>query len=169
MRRVTVAARLPTTREAALDALTPERLLELEGTYEVTGVEETPDGWRVSGRAQGGDNRKVTVAVRELADGYAYESVEGGFLDVCRTTVRVDVPPADSEAPVLGDPEVVEAAGGTVRVRWESEFTTGGTFSFIVDWLYASNRRTELEQAARRLAADLGVVGGNSGESEAAE
>jgi hypothetical protein len=59
----------PALVERVLD---PATVLEAEGTFDVVGVEETAEGWTVTGKRRG---LGVPFEFREIEDGYRYEAL----------------------------------------------------------------------------------------------
>ncbi len=148
MRQVDVTADLRAPRETVLNALGPEALIRLEGTYEVDSVREADGGWIVTASTLVNDEVvEMTLSVDELENGYAYELVEGGFFEELHTTILV------SDAPEEVRAEVDESE--LTRVTLRSTFTFGGLLAPMKDWFAASNRRTELRRAVARLGEEI--------------
>jgi hypothetical protein len=135
MREVEVAAVLDASRAEVEERLSPESIVEYAGTYAVRATEEGPDGRTVL--TAEGENIEAVLEFTRLENGYAYtQRGEDGPFEEMRTRITVD-----------GD--------GETRVSVRSEFTFGGPFAFVTDWLGRSIRRDELERLLVNLASDL--------------
>ncbi|SNR24392.1 hypothetical protein [Halorubrum vacuolatum] len=148
MRQVEVTADLRAQRQDVLDALGPEALIRLEGTYEVDAVREAEGGWLVTASTIVGDEIvEMTLSVDTVENGYAYELVDGGFFEELHTTILVTDPPAEVRAEI--------DAPDLTRVTLNSTFTFGGPLARVKDWFATSNRRTELRRAVARLGEEV--------------
>lgn len=134
MQEVRRWAVLDADAEAVLDALSPESVVEYEGTFSVQSVEEAPDGWEVTATAP-----QLTLRLRfeELPNGYAYEQIDEGPFETLETSVTVH---DDDE--------------GT-KVVAASTYTFGGVLARATDWLALSDRRDELERLLLNLGAEV--------------
>lgn len=164
MRQVEVTADLRAPKEDILDALGPEALVRLEGTYEVESVREAEGGWLVTASTYVGDGPvEMTLSVDTVENGYAYELVDGGFFEELHTTILVTDPPAEVR-------DEIDAPDLT-RVTFNSTFTFGGPLARVKDWFATSNRRTELRRAVARLGEEVvgereHVAGGGTGDGD---
>jgi len=143
MRTVEATVLLEVPRTEVERALSPASIVEYAGTYDVTDVTES-DGTTVVTAT--GENVATTLEFRELKNGYSYTQVagEGPFEEMhTRITVR------ENE---------------NTRVSVRSEFTFGGAFSFLKDWLGKDLRKTELQRLLTNLALDLGEGGSDTEE-----
>lgn len=123
------------TRPEVERLLTPDLLIEYEGTFTVRDVTETDEGAVVTAGASGMGAEFVFV---EHEDGYVYrQRGEAGPFDEMETTVTVA---AEDE--------------GT-RVTMRSSVSLGLPLSALTDRIAAWKRRGELERALERLAADV--------------
>lgn len=149
MREVSVVAEIDATPEAIFDALSPRSIVEYEQTYDVAAVERVDEGWRVTAVSEE-PGVEMELHFRRQPGGYVYDLVGGGPFEVLHTTLTVHDGPADA----AGDGEPTDP----VRVTMTSEYTLGGWLAPVVDWLAASNRERELEQALLALASEVGAL-----------
>jgi hypothetical protein len=134
MREVEVTATFDVPRVEVERKLSPESVIEYAGTYEVESVEY--GGEQPVLTATGNDIGTV-VEFTEREDGYVYTQVgDHGPFEEMRTQILID-----------GSHET--------RVSVRSEFTFGGWFSFLTDWLGTDIRRDELERLLVNLGDDL--------------
>ncbi len=114
------------------DALDPTTILEAEGTFDVSDVEETPDGWTVTGHRRG---LGVPFAFSEIEDGFRYEALgdHGPFREF--------------EAEITYAPE----NHGTQLGAW-SRVEVNFPVQVVADRIAGWKRRGELERALRNLA-----------------
>ncbi|WP_418280330.1 hypothetical protein [Halorubrum sp. DTA98] len=136
MKQVEVSYTLDASRESIAGRLSPEAIVEYEGTYEVISVKETDGECRisVSNDTIEGDHDMV-LTFTETETGYVYRQVGDGLFETLSTEIVLE-----------GD----EHALVTVR----SEFTFGGPLAFVKDWLAAGYRRAELEKLVRNVSRD---------------
>lgn len=151
MQTVEVTARLDAPRSAVEDALSPRAIVEYEGTYEVTTVEERDDGCLVVGEAE---ELEISLLFTGRADGYTYEQADRGPFEELETTVTVTDGDEGTDGGDAADPGTA-GDDGTARVRMRSEFTFGGWFAPLFDRLAKRSRRDELEQAVANLAGEV--------------
>lgn len=138
MKEVEVTAVLDVPRVEVERRLSPESIVEYAGTYTVESVEESDD---VTVLTAVGEEIDSVLEFRELDDGYVYSQRgdDGPFEEMhTRITIRE-----------TGNDD------GKTRVTVTSEFTFGGTLSFLTDWLGTSIRRDEVERLLTALALDL--------------
>ncbi|MFB6123783.1 MAG: SRPBCC family protein [Haloferacaceae archaeon] len=117
-------------------ALTPENVVEYEGSFAVRDVREEGDGTVVTA---GGGGLEFTLRFSPREDGlyYTQEGEEGPF-ESMETRVTVD------------------AETGGSRVRMQSSVSLGLPAAFLTDRLAGWKRRGELRRALRALDADVG-------------
>ncbi len=126
-----VAATPPEIRAS----LSPAAIVAAEGTFEVTGVEETDDGWEVLAEGRG---ISATFAFRETDEGYVYEQVgEHGPFDEMETALSL-----------------AREDDGT-RLTMTSSVDLGLPLSAVTDRIAAWKRRAELRRALAALAEDV--------------
>jgi carbon monoxide dehydrogenase subunit G len=131
MREAEATTFVQETPEALKRRLTPAAVLEYEGTFEVTDVTESDDGWTVTGDMGG---IEVEFDFEERPDGYRYEQRgERGPFDHMETTITLT--PHDE---------------GT-RVTMRSTVGLALPLSSVTDRLAAWKRRGELERAVEAL------------------
>jgi len=88
MREVEVSAFVPEPPATVERALTPESVVEYEGSFEVYDVEETEDGWTVTAGARG---LTMQLDFEEREDGLCYrQRSDGGPFDSMETVLSVD-------------------------------------------------------------------------------
>ncbi|MDG5775629.1 SRPBCC family protein [Haloarculaceae archaeon H-GB2-1] len=115
--------------------LTPAAVLEYEGTFEVTDVTETDDGWTVTGEMAGVE---VEFDFEKRPDGYHYEQRgEDGPFEHMETDVTLT--PLNE---------------GT-RVTMRSAVSMALPLSSVTDRVAAWKRRGELQRALDALEADV--------------
>ncbi|MFC4249655.1 SRPBCC family protein [Natribaculum luteum] len=115
--------------------LTPETIVEYEGSFTVRDVREREDDWLVTA---GTATLELTFRFERLDNGFYYEQEgEEGPLEVMETTLTCE--PEDE---------------GT-RVTVQSTVHMGLWPAALTDRIAAWKRRSELERALERLAADL--------------
>ena len=153
MRQVDVSAHLDAPREAVHEELSPEAIVEYEGTYDVVESRDTGDGWLVT-VASHDEEIEMDLAFEELPNGYAYELLGDGPFEELYTAVTVHGGSGQGGR----DGEEAEIPDGQVRVTMRSEFTFGGWFSPVVDWLAAGTRENELKRALLTLGEELGEL-----------
>jgi hypothetical protein len=135
MREVTVSRFVPRSPPTVTRALTPEAMVEYEGSFEVREVGDE-DGATVV--TAGGRGIEFTLRFERTDHGLRYEQWgEAGPFDEMETTVTVD--PAEG--------------GSTVTAH--STVGLGLPLSTVTDRVAAWKRRGELERALDALAADL--------------
>ncbi|WP_224333411.1 SRPBCC family protein [Haloprofundus halobius] len=116
-------------------ALTPEAIIEYEGSFEVRGVEQTEDGPVV---VAGTSRFQFALRFDALDDGLYYEQAgEAGPFDAMATTVTVASKNEGS------------------RVTMRSSVSLGLPLSSVTDRVAAWKRRGELQRALDALAADV--------------
>lgn len=132
MRDVEVTRFVRATRPAVLRALTPERMVEYEGSFVVRNVEKLEDGWLVSAGSSG---LEMALRFEEREDGLSYEQAgeAGPFAEMWTT---VDVEPENEG----------------VRVTARSGV---GLPLPLTDRIAAWKRRGELKRALANLAEDV--------------
>lgn len=137
MKEVEVTAVLDAPRGEVERKLSPESIVEYAGTYTVESSEKSDDGTILT---VAGEDIEMVLEFTGLEDGYVYSQRgdEGPFEEMhTRIVVREN------------------GNDGETRVTVTSEFTFGGTLSFLTDWLGTSIRRDELERLLTGLAFDL--------------
>jgi len=130
--------------------LSPRAIVEHAGTYQVVSVEEGVDATTV---AVENDQFDAVLEFTEVDGGYVYRQVEDGPFAEMQTWITVEE----------GDEE------GSARLALTSEFTFGGRFAFLKDWLASSTRRQELERLAHSLAMEFVDENGDESDGEGAE
>ncbi|WP_137284141.1 SRPBCC family protein [Halorussus salinisoli] len=135
MRQVEVSAFVPAPPSAVERALTPEAVVEYEGSFEVRTVEATDDGWA------------VTASARGLTMHLDFEERENGL--VCRQ--RGDAGPFESMETEISVGHEDEGS----RVTMRSSVSLGLPASAISDRIAAWKRRGEIRRALDRLAEDV--------------
>lgn len=141
MKDVEISYTFTVPRDEIEAHLTPQSIVEYQGTFDVRSVEETPDGWEltVESERMGPDSRSVLVCT-ETERGYRYVQKSGGVFEQLQTEVAVD-------------------EGEPTRVTVRSSFTFGGPLAFAKDWFAARWRRKELERFMMNLARELEASG----------
>jgi len=135
MRTVEASRFVQEPRESVERALSPEALIEYEGTFSVTGTEEGEDGTYVTASMPG---VSAEFVVRETESGWAYEQLgEAGPFESMRTDVSV-----------------ASKDEGSV-VTLSSTVSLGLWPRFVSDRVAAWKRRRELERALDALAEDV--------------
>lgn len=115
--------------------LSPAAIVEYEGTFTVMDVEETGDGWIVTGR--GGGLLEARFVFEEREDGYVYrQEGDTGPFEEMETTIRLS----------RRDEGVDVTARSAVSL---------GVPLPLVDRVAAWKRKGELRRALSRLAADV--------------
>ncbi|NHN60613.1 MULTISPECIES: SRPBCC family protein [Halorussus] len=135
MREVEVSAFVPASPAAVERALTPETVIEYEGSFAVKDVEETDEGTTVTAGATG---LTMRLDFEERADGlyYSQRGDEGPF-DAMETTLSVES----------------EDEGSRVTAR--SAVSLGLPVPAVSDRVAAWKRRGELRRALDALAEDV--------------
>ncbi|UPW01727.1 SRPBCC family protein [Halorussus gelatinilyticus] len=135
MREVEVSAFVPASPAAVQRALTPEAVVEYEGSFEVVGAEESDDGTTVTAEATG---LTMRLDFEERPDGlrYSQRGDEGPF-DGMETTFSV------------------EAENEGSRVTARSRVSLGLPLASVSDRVAAWKRRGELRRALDALADDV--------------
>lgn len=135
MREIEVSGVLDVPRAEVERKLSPESILEYVGTYTVESVDDSGEKTVVRGI---GDEIELVAEFTEHEDGYAYvQRGDDGPFEEMRTRITVE-------------------GNGETRVSIRSEFTFGGWFSFLTDWLGTDVRREELERLLVNLAREVG-------------
>jgi hypothetical protein len=135
MREVTVTRFVPRSPPTVTRALTPEAMVEYEGSFEVRGVGDEAGATVVTAGARGVE---FTLRFERTDDGLRYEQWgDAGPFETMETSVTVD--PADG--------------GSTVTAR--SSVGLGLPLPSVTDRVAAWKRRGELDRALDALAADL--------------
>jgi hypothetical protein len=139
------------------DELSPRELIEYEQTYDVSDVREDDDG-RILTAISVESDIEMELRFAERPDGLDYELVRGGPFEELSASLTVH----GDDAAESGDADLVLAVAPdeseTVRVTMTSEFTFGGRFARVVDWLASGDRRQELERALIALAVESGAI-----------
>lgn len=135
MQLVDVETTLDAPPTAVREALTPARIIEYAGTYEIASTNRSGDATVVTAAAE---NLEAIFEFTETDVGYRYEQ-RGSHGPFDRMTTWISV----------------TGEGGRARVSATSEFTFGGTLSFLTDRLGAGMRRGELERLLAALAAEF--------------
>ena len=135
MRSVEVSRFVRATLPEVERRLDPAAIVEYEGTFTVVDVEETDDGWLVTGR--GGGVLEARFVFEERGDGYVYRQ-EG------------DAGPFDEMETRLALARRDEGVDVTMR----SSVSLGVPLP-LADRVAAWKRRGELKRALARLAADV--------------
>ncbi|PSQ17674.1 polyketide cyclase [Halobacteriales archaeon QS_8_69_26] len=133
MHEVEVSGFVQATPTEVERALSPARIVEYEGSFQVEDVTETGSGWLVT---VSGGGLEFTVRFEPREDGYHYDQ-EGGPLETMETTLTYE--PEDE---------------GT-RVRLRSRVSMGSPPAAITDRFAGWKRRGELRRALSNLAADV--------------
>lgn len=156
MRTVTVSADIAASHEAILDELSPREIIEYEQTYDVIDVSESGGGWVITAISVESEI-DMELFFEERPDGFVYELASGGPFEELNTSLTVHDATGDNtdDADLM---LVTESDEKTIRVTMMSEFTFGGWFSPVIDWLASSNRREELQRALVALAVDVGAI-----------
>lgn len=135
MREVQVDQFVPATPPVVERALTPERIVESEGSFEVLDVERAEDATLVTAGARG---LGLVLRFERRDDGWQYEQEgEAGPFDAMWT--RLEWAPQDE---------------GT-RVTARSAVSLGLPLPGLTDRVAAWKRKGELQRLLARLAADL--------------
>lgn len=135
MRTVEVSRFVRATLPEVERELTPAAIVEYEGTFTVLDVEETADGWVVTG--SGGGVIEARFAFEERGDGYVYrQEGEAGPFEEMET--RLSLARRDEG----------------VEVTARSSVSLGVPLPFA-DRVAAWKRKGELKRALSRLAADV--------------
>lgn len=135
MREVEVSAFVPEPPAVVERELTPESVVEYEGSFAVRDVEATDDGWTVTAGARG---LTMHLDVEERERGLSYrQRGDGGPFDAMETEVTV--------AP--------ENEGSRVTMR--SSVSLGLPLPAVSDRIAAWKRRGELRRALDALAEDV--------------
>ncbi|NEU55237.1 SRPBCC family protein [Halorussus sp. MSC15.2] len=135
MRQVEVSAFVPAPPSVVERALTPETVVEYEGSFEVRGVEATDDGWTVTASARG---LTIHLDFEERADGLVYRQ-------------RGEAGPFESMETELS----VEPENEGCRVTMRSSVSLGLPVAAVSDRIAAWKRKGELRRALDRLAEDV--------------
>ncbi|GAB7017342.1 SRPBCC family protein [Halostagnicola bangensis] len=134
MKTVELSTELDAPLETVERELSPTSIVEYANTYAIQSVDESNSKTVLTVT---GDTLQLVLEFTELDDGYRYTQVgETGPFEEMRTEITVE-----------GDDRT--------RVTVRSEFTFGGTFSFIKNWLGTSIRRSELERLLTNMTDDL--------------
>ena len=135
MHSVEVSRFVRATLPAVERRLSPAAVVEYEGTFTVTDVQETGDGWIVTGR--GGGLLEARFAFEEREDGYVYrQEGDAGPFEEMETRLRLS------------------RRDEGVEVTAQSAVSLGVPLP-LVDHVAAWKRRGELRRALSRLAADV--------------
>ncbi|WP_117593873.1 SRPBCC family protein [Haloprofundus halophilus] len=135
MHEVTVSRFVRAPPRVVRRALTPEAVIQYEGSFEVRDVEETEDGPVV---VTGTDRFQFALRFETLDDGLFYEQAgEAGPFDAMETTVGV----------------ASENEGSRVTAR--SSVSLGLPLAGLTDRIAAWKRKGELKRALDALAADV--------------
>ncbi|WP_276279974.1 SRPBCC family protein [Halorussus caseinilyticus] len=135
MREVEVSAFVPAPPASVERALTPETVVEYEGSFEVRAVESTDDG------------RTVTASARGLTMHLDFEERENGLV----YRQRGDAGPFESmETEVTVEPENEGS-----RVTMRSSVSLDLPVTAVSDRIAAWKRKGELRRALDRLAEDV--------------
>jgi len=135
MHEVEVSRFVGATLPAVERQLSPAAIVEYEGTFTVMDVEETGDGWIVTGR--GGGLLEARFVFEEREDGYVYrQEGDTGPFEKMETTIRL----------ARRDEGVDVTARSAVSL---------GVPLPLVDRVAAWKRKGELKRALSRLAADV--------------
>lgn len=141
MKEVEVSGTFKSEPHRIRERLSPESIVEYEGTFRVESSEETVDGLLLTVvNDQIERNPKMTLEFSETQSGYKYRQIDKGLFDAMYTEISI-----------TEDPQT--------RVTVRSHFTFGGIFAFIKDWFAVAPRRQELELLLLNLANDLGETG----------
>ncbi|WP_435177389.1 SRPBCC family protein [Halorussus sp. AFM4] len=135
MREVEVSAFVPASPAVVKRALTPETVVDYEGSFQVRQVDSTDDGWTVTAGARG---LTMRLDFEEREDGLYYrQRGEEGPFDAMETEVAVD------------------AADEGSRVTMRSTVSLGLPVPALSDRVAAWKRRGELRRALDALAEDV--------------
>ena len=135
MREVEVSAFVPAPPAAVERALTPETVVEYEGSFEVQSVEKTDEGWTVTAGASG---LTLRLDFEERPDGLVYrQRGEAGPFESMETEISV----------------ANENEGSRVTMR--SSVSLGLPLAGVSDRVAAWKRKGELRRALDRLADDV--------------
>jgi len=135
MHEVEVSRFVGATLPAVERQLSPAAIVEYEGTFTVMDVEETGDGWIVTGR--GGGLLEARFVFEEREDGYVYrQEGDTGPFEEMETTISLS----------RRDEGVDVTARSAVSL---------GVPLPLVDRVAAWKRKGELKRALSRLAADV--------------
>ena len=135
MHEVEVSRFVGATLPAVERQLSPAAIIEYEGTFTVMDVEETGDGWIVTGR--GGGLLEARFVFEEREDGYVYRQAgDAGPFEEMETTIRLS------------------RRDEGVEVTARSAVSLGVPLP-LVDRVAGWKRRGELKRALGRLAADV--------------
>lgn len=138
MTRVEEAARLDASRQRIEATLSPETIVEYEGTYVVESERATDDERVLTvSSPHGQTNTRIDLVFSETADGYVYEQRGPGLFADLRTEIRL------------------EADDGGTLVTVTSEYTFGGLLAPVKDWLTSTSRCEELRRFLTNLAAEV--------------
>lgn len=135
MREVEVSTFVPAPPAAVERALTPESVVEYEGSFDVHEVEETDEGWTVTAGA-----RSLTMGLdfEERTDGLAYrQHGEAGPFESMDTSITI------------------EPENEGCRVTARSSVSLGLPIPAVTDRVAAWKRKGELRRALDRLAEDV--------------
>lgn len=133
MRTVTVRRVVDATPEAVDAALSPDRVIEYEGSFSVLDIEQRDDDWRV---VAGGTGLQLVLRFEVYDNGlyYEQEDAEGQPLETMKTTVTY------------------VAADRETEVTAVSEVSMGIPPATLTDRLAAWKRKGELKRALEALA-----------------
>lgn len=131
MQEVAVSREVDAAPADLVEALTPRKVVEWAGTYEVWDVEETESGWTVH---CGTPDLDVLLDFTPAEGGYVYRQ-------------RADRGPFGA---MYASVSVAESSPAVVTGR--SCFTFDSPLSRLLDWLAARERRTELRRVLDGLA-----------------
>jgi len=135
MRTVEASRFVQATRPVIERHLDPATILEYEGTFSVLDVEETENGWLVTGSGGGVLGADFEFVATE--DGYVYRQAgEAGPFDEMETELSI------------------AARDEGVEVTLRSSVSLGVPLP-LVDRIAAWKRRGELDRALKRLATDF--------------
>lgn len=159
MRQVDASMTLDVDREEVCETLSPESIIEYEGTYEVEDVEEADDGWLISASTVVDEQDiEIELAFQKLPNGYAYELVDEGPFEELYTAITVHDGTESEEEVALDEDQIGDVPDDRVRIIMRSEYTFGGLLSPVLDWFAVDTRRQELERALLALADDLDAI-----------
>lgn len=146
MEAVEASRTIDASPEAVEDALSPRRIVEYEGTYQVREVERTGDGWDVVAgtSVSAGAGARAGSGAGDLDIDLEFTRTEAGYVYRQRDD-RGPFGEMYSSVTVRGNGPVV----ATVR----SCFTFDMPLSWIADRFARRERRTELRRLLDRLAA----------------
>lgn len=130
MKIVEYTSETPYSRTAAAAALSPQSIVEYEGTYDVISVEEKTAQTIVRAASE---QLKIVLEFEALENGYRYRQQDRhGPYKRMETTIRL----------VDDDPTTVDIV---------SQFEFGGTLAFLKNWIGLTFRRREIERLASNL------------------